>query len=370
LSDDLPVEDLTDLYENAPCGYVSLAPDRRIAKLNQTLANWLGRPVEELVGQPFNTALSFGGKIAFETHMAPMLRLQERIDEIALDLIDASGKRMPVLVNAVEKRSADGDHVLTRLTLFKAVERRKYERSLIEARQDAEVAARVEHETAVLREQFIAVLGHDLRNPVASLGAGVRLLGTQSLSDRGRTVVKLMGQSVARASLLIDNVLDFARGRLGEGLSLVRNSNEPLTPVLEHVVGEVRLVVPDRIINASFAIEEPIDCDRQRLGQLAANLISNAVAHGAPGVPIDVEVRTDGATLTLSVTNGGDPIPPEAREKLFEPFFRGGIRPSQQGLGLGLFIVSEIAKAHGGAIAVSSNERRTSFVFTMPIERS
>ena len=138
LSEALPDEDLADLYENAPCGYVSLLPDGRVVKLNGTLADWLGRAARDMVGAPFNEFLSFGGRIAFETHLAPLLRLQGHVGEIALDLLDAKAAKIPVIANAVEKRGPDGRHLLTRLTLFKAVDRRTYERSLVEARERAE----------------------------------------------------------------------------------------------------------------------------------------------------------------------------------------------------------------------------------------
>jgi sigma-B regulation protein RsbU (phosphoserine phosphatase) len=367
LSDEPPVEHLDDLYENAPCGYVSLTPDGRIAKLNLTLANWLGRTPEELLTRKFHEILGFGGRIAFETHLAPMLRMQGHVDEIALELLDAGGAKVPVIANATEKRGPDDGHQFTRITLFRALDRRKYERSLVEARTKAEMAIASEQATAHLREQFIAVLGHDLRNPLAAIDAGTRLLGKEALSERGRFVVGEMARSVSRATLLIDNVLDFARGRLGEGLILARDAHEPLTPVLEQVVSEVRAIVPQRIIITRFAIPEPVFCDRQRLGQLAANLISNAITHGAPEIPVEVEARSDGDKFVLSVTNGGIPIPLHAQANLFQPFFRGSVRDSQQGLGLGLFIVDEIAKAHGGVMDVISTDAATRFSFSMPL---
>lgn len=367
MSDALPVEDLADLYENAPCGYVSLTPDGRIARLNATLAAWLGRAAGDMLGQSFHQCLSFGGRIAFETHLAPLLRLQGRVDEIALDLLAADDARIPVIANAAEKRGSGGEHLLTRLTLFKAVDRRKYERALLEARARAEDEALAEHETSLLREQFIAVLGHDLRNPLAALLAGTRILERDTLSERGRIVVGEMAKSVMRATGLIDNVLDFARGRLGSGLILDRDDRALLTPVLEQIVAEMRAVAPDRAIVTGFALAEPVDCDRGRIGQLAGNLIANAVTHGAPDVPIAVEAYTGEGSFVFSVANGGVPIPAEARAHLFQPFFRGVVRTSQQGLGLGLFIVSEIAKAHGGAVEVVSNEAETRFTFTMPL---
>ncbi len=368
MSDELPTEDLADLYENAPCGYVSLTPDTCIAKVNRTLVDWVGASPDQLVGRSMYELLSVGGRIAFETHIAPLLRLQGFVHEIALDLVHRDGSKIPVIANAAERRDADGRHLFTRLTLFKAVDRRTYERSLVEARVRAETMASAEHETAMLREQFIAVLGHDLRNPLAALAAGIRMLNQrESLTDRGRIVTKEMAASVGRAVSLIDNVLDFARGRLGGGLTLNRDSNEPLTPVLEQVVAEVRAIAPEREIVSDFAIDEPLYCDRAKIGQLAANLVSNAVTHGAPGIPIEVEARTEGSQFVLSVANGGVPIPPPARARLFQPFFRGTAGRSPLGLGLGLFIVNEIAKAHGGSMSVSSTDEETRFTFSMPL---
>jgi sigma-B regulation protein RsbU (phosphoserine phosphatase) len=104
------------------------------------------------------------------------------------------------------------------------------------------------------------------------------------------------------------------------------------------------------------------------LGLSSGNLISIGVSLGAPGVPIEVSARSNDDTFIFSVANGGVPIPQEARARLFQPFFRGAVRRSQQGLGLGLFIVSEIAKAHGGTMEVISNETGTRFVFSMPLK--
>jgi sigma-B regulation protein RsbU (phosphoserine phosphatase) len=368
LSETGSVEDPVELYEDAPCGYISIAPDGRVIKVNRTLAKWLGRSRETLIDQPIHNLLSFGGRIAFETHLAPLLRLQGHVDELALDLLGSTGDKIPVIANAVEKRGPSDEHLLTRIALFKAVERRRYERNLVDARARAEAEVENEHERATLREQFIAVLGHDLRNPLAALAAGVRMLSDREmLSERGRIIAKEMSRSVIRATALIENVLDFARGRLGEGLTLERDSCEPLTPVLEQVVGEIRAIAPDREIVTEFAIDEPVDCDRARMAQLASNLISNAVTHGAAGMPIIVEAATREGSFILSITNGGIPIPEETQARLFQPFFRGAVRRSQQGLGLGLFIVSEIASAHQGVMDVSSSAEGTSFTFSMPL---
>lgn len=365
---DTTAEDLADLYDEAPCGYLSLSPDGRIAKANNTIARWLGVSSTDLVGKPLLDIMSFGGKIAYETHIAPLLRLQGKVEEVSLDLLHADGSKIPVMANAAEKRAADRTHLFTRLTVLKAVDRRIYERSLQAALAQAEAAYLEEHGAAVLREQFIAVLGHDLRNPLAAITAGIQMLnGREQLSDRGAEVVSQMLAAIARASGLIDNVLDFARAKLGNVFAISRNDAAPLTPVLEQVVSEMQAIAPQRTIEAEFTIDEPIDCDRGKIGQLLSNLLANAVTHGSPQVPITVRAYTADSELVISVTNGGEPIDSRVQEQLFQPFFRGDVRGSQQGLGLGLFIVSEIAKAHDGSIDVTSSEQETSFIFRMPV---
>ena len=135
-------------------------------------------------------------------------------------------------------------------------------------------------------------------------------------------------------------------------------------------MSEIRAIAPDREVIASFAINEPVNCDRGRIAQLASNLMANAVAHGAPNKPIELRATTDATSLVLSVTNAGRPIPAGARERLFLPFFRGAAGKSQQGLGLGLFIVNEIAKAHDGAMDVVSTGELTKFTFSMPLDQA
>jgi len=360
-------EDFADLFQTAPCGYVSTLPDGSIVTINRTLAQWLGRVPEELVGRPLYDILSLGGRIAFETHLAPLLRMQGHVHEIAIDLLHSSGDRIPMIGNAAEKRDQDGTHRFTRLTLLKAVDRRTYERSLLERRVAAEEEAATVREGILLRDQFIAVLGHDLRNPLAAITAGTGMLRREkALSDTGQTIVGEIGKSLDRAWGLIDDLLDLARGSLGGGFIVQRAADEPLAPVLEHVVSEIRAIAPDREIESPIAFDEAVYCDCGRIAQLASNLLANAVTHGAVDRPIVFEASTPGDRFQLEVANGGEPIPEAALTQLFQPFFRGQARPSLQGLGLGLYISSEIAKAHGGTLEVRSDKAETRFTFTMP----
>lgn len=223
-----------------------------------------------------------------------------------------------------------------------------------------------ERETSEVREQFIAVLGHDLRNPLASIEAGAHLLAKTPLDDRARGVVATMRRSAARMGEMIDNILDFARGRLGDGLSLSKETHD-LAPVLNHVVEELRAAWPSRSIATELALLRPVRCDAARIGQLLSNLLANALTHGAPEGPVSVRAHADYERFELSVANSGEPIPPATIDRLFEPYERGGQTPSQQGLGLGLYIASEIARAHGGALTVSSTQEQTRFTFSMPV---
>jgi signal transduction histidine kinase len=222
-----------------------------------------------------------------------------------------------------------------------------------------------ERRTSELREQFIGVLGHDLRNPLASIDAGMRVLLRNP--DRRKWPETILGiqKSVLRMAGLVDNIMDFARGRLGGGLTIKRDAARPLTPVLEQVIAELKSAWPDVAIDAVIDIEEPVNCDRGKIGQLFSNLLGNAITYGDQARPIRVVARTIDGVFELTIVNYGEPISEKAMENLFKPYTRGD-RPSQQGLGLGLYIASEIAKAHGGSLNAASNPHETRFVFEMP----
>jgi signal transduction histidine kinase len=222
-----------------------------------------------------------------------------------------------------------------------------------------------ERKTAELREQFIGVLGHDLRNPLASVDAGMRYLLKNLGTEKAPEIILTVQKSVLRMASLVDNIMDFARGRLGDGLTISRDAKQPLTPVLEQVIAELKSVWPDVAIEASIDIEEPVNCDRGKMGQLFSNLFGNAILYGDQGKPVRVSARTINGVFELAVTNYGAPISDKAMSNLFEPYTRGD-RPSQQGLGLGLYIASQIAQAHGGTLQASSNAEETRFVFAMP----
>lgn len=361
------IDDFQDIFENAPCGYITLHTNGRIARVNKTLLGWTGHRADDMVGKRLTDFLNVAGRIYYETHIAPLLRMQGFFYEFAIEMVTAAGEPVQMICNALEGRDNSGKALFTRVALLKATDRRRYEQELLAAREAAKLSLARERETSELREQFIAVLGHDLRNPLASISAGARILGREAQTEKQHQVVAMMQTTVIRMAGLIDNVLDFARGRLGGGIIFDRDARRPLEPVLQQVIDELRLSSPGREIEAEYDIDSPVDCDRTRLGQLVSNLVGNALTHGASNQPVRVQAQTIDGLFKLSVANGGEPIPKRAMEKLFEPFFRGEVRASRQGLGLGLHIAAQIAKAHEGTLTVTSSSEETRFTFVMPL---
>ncbi|WP_375157871.1 PAS domain-containing sensor histidine kinase [Bradyrhizobium sp. RDT46] len=367
--------DFQDLIENAPCGYITVQANGRVDQVNRTFLEWSGHSAEQMIGKRFSDFLTIPGRIYYETHIMPLLRMQGSFHEFAIDMLAADDTPLQMIANANERRDPDGKLLLIRLALIKATDRRRYEQELLAARELAVTAERatkevlrLEHQSSELREQFIAVLGHDLRNPLASISAGARILDRTAQSEKEHQIIAMMQTTIMRMAAMIDNVLDFARGRLGGGIALETDADKPLEPVLTQVVDELRLASAGREIQTDFKIDRPIPCDRTRIGQLLSNLLGNALTHGAANKPVVVRAATAGATFELWVSNAGEPIPPDTMDKLFEPFFRGKARASRQGLGLGLYIASQIAKAHAGTLTVTSSPEETRFLFSMPLE--
>ncbi|SFQ96989.1 GAF domain-containing sensor histidine kinase [Poseidonocella sedimentorum] len=217
-----------------------------------------------------------------------------------------------------------------------------------------------------LQEEFVAILGHDLRNPVAALGAGLRQLGKEPLTDRGRSFASLMRASLHRMNELIDNMMLHAKSRLGGGITVSPQPDAPLADALSQVVDEIRVVAPERDITLDLKLAGPVSCDAARVAQAVSNLISNAVKHGDSDAPIRVFGTCSARAVTIDVENDGKPIPPELQRTLFEPFRRGS-DVSEAGLGLGLHIASTIAAAHKGQLSVDCEGRTTRFRLELPM---
>jgi signal transduction histidine kinase len=224
-----------------------------------------------------------------------------------------------------------------------------------QAREDETRAAHLdERAVGELREQFIAILGHDLRNPLHALAANCDILGRRHSDEWTRAVVARMQTNTRRMSELVDHVLDFARARMGGGIGIHLQASAGIDDALNAIVREVQDARPERSIVAEIRVQRTIACDVGRLQQLASNLLGNAVTHGAPNTPVRLRAGVRNDELILDVWNDGEPIPADSLDKIFSPFWRRQASVRRGGLGLGLYICAEIVRAHGGRLTVAS----------------
>ena len=229
----------------------------------------------------------------------------------------------------------------------------------------ANEALKDEQQIAQIREQYIAVLGHDLRTPLSSIMMGIDVLKLMPLAKDAASVLKRMDKSAKRISLLADNVMDFTHGKMGKGIPVTRQSCNNLSEILGHTVSELESQYKKREFVSAMDIKGPVNCDAGRLAQLVSNLLVNAVVHGDSAKPVYIEAFTHNNELTIRIANSGKPIPPEVQARLFQPFWRSASKGSHKGLGLGLFIASQIATAHQGSLSVASDEHKTTFTLTV-----
>lgn len=223
-----------------------------------------------------------------------------------------------------------------------------------------------ERETAELREQFIAVLGHDLRTPLGAIQNGVELLRMKHPDPQAMPLLQRMHRSVGRMSALVDDVVDFTRGRMGGGIALNMRHENALETHFGQVVDELAELHREVAIELRMQPGITLLCDAGRLAQLLSNLLKNAIVHGDGSAPIVVDIGAAEGRFSMAVTNHGPDLAPELIGQLFKPFWRAPSRGTHEGLGLGLYIVSEIARSHGGAMDVTSHDGLVTFAFSMP----
>lgn len=223
-------------------------------------------------------------------------------------------------------------------------------------------------EIGEFREQLIGIISHDLRTPLNTIQMGATiLLQRTGLGEVETEVARKITRSAVLATRLIDQLLDLTRSRLGGGISIDPQRFD-MMDVCRQVVGETELTHPDRPLRVDVQGDLIGVWDRDRIYQLLANLVGNAVQHGEPRSAIDLRIDGGEAEVLIEVTNRGEPIPPAVLPFIFEAFrrVRTAHRSQTQGLGLGLFIAQEIARLHGGSIAATSESEGTTFRVLLP----
>jgi phosphoserine phosphatase RsbU/P len=362
-----------DLFEDAACGLARTTDDGVFLQVNRRFCQWVGMEAQELVGRrKLQELLTMGGRIFHQTHWMPLLQMQGSISEVKLDVIQRDGHTVPMVMNAL-RREGHGAPVHD-VAMFVAKDRDVYERELVLSRKKLEVlvaqANRLQAEAAdraLFAEQMVGIVSHDLRNPLSTIQMGATLLARGGATPAQLRVLGRISRAAERANRLIADLLDFTQARLGQGIPLSPRPIDLRATVAE-AVEELALAYPGRKLVHDH--EGPVACvaDGDRLTQAIGNLVSNAMTYGRLDAAVTVTSRVLPAGFEVVVHNHGHAIPPDVRQALFQPMVRGEAEAaSGRSVGLGLFIVSEIVKAHGGSVAVLSDaESGTAFRATFP----
>jgi PAS domain S-box-containing protein len=220
-------------------------------------------------------------------------------------------------------------------------------------------------EARLTMERFMAILGHDLRQPTAVIHSSVEMLLRRTVPDPDRALERC-ARAVNAMESLVGTLLDVARLRLGQGIPVVPAATDA-GELCRRAVDDAHAAMPGDQIQLEVEGPLPVTWDRDRVAQALGNLLANALVHGSAGIPLRVSARRRGDEVEITVSNAGR-IPPEAIPSLFEPFKQ----PHKDGapgvgLGLGLYIVREIARAHGGTVEVASHAAETAFTLRLPV---
>lgn len=346
------VAESSDLLDRAPCGFVSFRDDGTITVANATLGQMLDVDTRELVGRSLEEILTVPARIFYQTHFFPLIRLHGRAEEIYFALRARSGDPVHVLANAV--RTVAGDDTRIDCAMLRIHERQKYEQELLNAKKAAENAN-------AAKMRFLSMVSHDLRTPLGAISGYVDLL---MLGVRGE-VNEAQAQDLRRIKAsamfllgLLEDILTFATAEAG-ALTVSLES----VPV-ESTVSRVEAMVAPQYERAGVKYErEPateslnVRADRDRLQQILLNLLGNASKFTPSGGKIWVRCWREGDRVAVAVADTGRGIPADRLAQIFEPFVqvhREVDAGKHKGLGLGLAISRDLARAMGGDIHVQS----------------
>ena len=362
-----------ELFDSAACALAVTAEDGTILQANTRFGEWLGFSTTELCGRRFQDLLTMGGRIFHQTHLAPMLRMRGNVTEVKLDMLHRDGQKVTVLLNGTQRKQADG--AVYDLALFGTTDRDKYERELLNARNFAEAllqektatelalkqaqaelseAYAIAQRRALFAEQMVAIVSHDLKNPLTAIRMASDFLGRGERTAKERQLLGHIGQSSERAQRMIADLLDFTQARVGQGIT-IKAAPLDLHGVTRRAVDELRVAFPNATLDHHIEGRGVANLDADRVQQIIGNLVANSVAYGDLQRPISITSRLGSDLCEVSVHNHGAVIPPALLLGLFEPMTRGTDQGSDvRSVGLGLYIVRELARVHGGDVAVTS----------------
>jgi PAS domain S-box-containing protein len=373
-------ESLEELFDHAPCGYLSALPDGTIVRVNQTFLAWTGYDrAAVLSGKRFRDLLTVPGRVFHDTHFGPLLQMQGSVKEVAFDLLRPGRDPLPVLVNAVRGDPKAGGPPVTRVMVFDATDRRQYERELLLARRRAEQATETERAAREQAEQanrakdeFLALISHELRTPLNAILGWTQMLRTDFADNpdlgEGLSVIE---RNTRIQVQLVDDLLDM--GRLTSGKMRLDVQHVDLADVVEAALETARPAADAKAIRLQKVLDPTVvvSGDPGRLQQVFWNLLSNAMKFTPRGGFVRVVMERVNSHIEVSVVDSGQGMKADFIAHAFERFRQSDTQGTRRtgGLGLGLSIVKNLVEMHGGSVrAMSEGEGEGStFVVHLPV---
>jgi PAS domain S-box-containing protein len=367
-----PLEsDALELYEQAPCALLSTRPDGTIVRANATFFDWLGAAPEDVTGKVrFQMLLTVGSRIFYETHYAPLLRMQGKVNELALDIRRADGAVRPVVASAREVIDRDGVVILHRVALFDSTDRRRYEHELLEARRRAEAGSRELEQVDAQKNEFIAMLAHELRNPLAPIINALELLRRSGEPAPSEQAVGVMRRQVGQMKRLVEDLVDISRvgqdklslrREVIDMASVIHHASEASAPLMDAAGLRYDTVLPAEAIY--------VEGDAARLAQVIGNILNNAAKFTPRGGSVRLSLERDGAEARVRIRDTGMGIEPDTLARIFEMFMQAEApSESRTGLGIGLTLARTLAERHGGRVTAHSDGvgLGSEFVLSLP----
>ena len=357
---------MDDLLNTAPCGFLSFADDGTILMVNATLLNLLGHERDEVQGGHIESILPVASRIFYQTHFFPLLKLQDKVEEIYLPLRAKSGHHMPVLANAVRRERAGT--VVNDCVFVPMHQRNRYEDEILQAKKAAEEASQA-------RSRFLSVMSHELRTPLSviqgftdilscGMHGPVTELQLDDLSRIERATNSLLG--------LINDILSFAR--LEVGRVDVKTETIYVADALARAESLMVLRLQEaglEYIREGCVSQVVVRADPERLQQILLNLLTNAIKFTDRGGRVSTACECIESRALIHVRDTGCGIPADKIESIFDPFVqvdREQIQSSERGVGLGLAISRDLARAMGSDLTAESTVGQGSvFTITLPI---
>jgi PAS domain S-box-containing protein len=349
-------ESAEDLYERAPCGYLSCLPDGTIVKINQTMLDWIDYSREEVLYLlKFQHLLSIGSKIFYETHYRPLMGMQGFVKEINYDFLRKDSSSFPALVNTQQIKDKEGKLLLYRTTVFDISDRKKYERELLAAKKKAEAATKA-------KAHFLSTVSHEIRTPLNAVIGITNLLVETAPKPEQAQLLSLLHSSAGHLLNLVNDILDFSK--IESGKILLEEKEFNIRELVNSIIYSQGVKAEEKGLTIHSLIDNTLPAmligDPVKLTQVITNLVSNAVkftTKGSVTIKLLIKEKTPGmVSIVFSVSDTGIGIPKEKQELIFEEFNQGGYEINQKygGTGLGLAISRKLLDLYGSKLTVAS----------------